>query len=292
MLSLSKKKQNSCYTKVYNGPETMNSKLKHQIEREFHNHWATQINPNEIDYEASFQSATATENHFVLSLLGNLNQKRILDLGCGLGDAALYFASKGALVSAVDISSGMIKLIKKLAKKNQFQLKIKAEVMLAEKLKFPQNHFDFVYGNGLLHHVDLKKSLHQVHRVLKPAGKAIFIEPLANNFIINLYRKMASKVRTPTETPLPYHVLNDLSNLGFSHFSHREFHLFTLVIFLWFFLMERVHPNEQRYWKKLITEGDRVGGVFNILNRLDKLVLKKVPLLKKYCWNSVLVFEK
>lgn len=270
----------------------MNLKLKHRIEKNFHDNWASKINPKEVNYQASFESVTAVENHHILSLVGNLHQKKILDLGCGLGDASLYFASKEALVSAVDISPEMIKLVKTLAKKYQFGQKIKAEVMLAENLKFPQNYFDFVYGNGLLHHVDIHQSLRETWRVLKPTGKAIFIEPLAHNFLINVYRKMADKVRTSTEIPLQYEALNNFNHLGFGNFSHQEFQFFTLLIFLWFFMIEGVHPNKQRYWKKIIDEGKRLSRAFSFLNHLDEFVLKKISFLKRYCWTTVLVFEK
>lgn len=152
--------------------------------------------------------------------------------------------------------------------------------------------FGFVYGNGLLHHVDIQPSLRETWKVLKPKGKAIFIEPLAHNFFINVYRKMADKVRTPTEAPLQYGALNNFNQLRFGNFSHQEFQFFTLLIFGWFFMVERVHPNKQRYWKKIIDEGERVSKAFIFLNHLDGFVLKKISLLRRYCWNTVLIFEK
>jgi predicted RNA methylase len=45
---------------------------------------------------------TPTERE--LRLLGDLRGKRVLDLGCGTGSAAIAFAHQGAMVIALDAS--------------------------------------------------------------------------------------------------------------------------------------------------------------------------------------------
>ncbi len=43
---------------------------------------------------------------------------------------------------------------------------------------FKSNEFDFVYGNNILEHLqDLGKVMKEVHRILKPGGRARFIVP-------------------------------------------------------------------------------------------------------------------
>ncbi len=254
----------------------LKNKKRYQIEKKFHDKWAESIKLKDVDYKQSFESKTAVENQHILSMLGSLKNKKILDLGCGMGDAALYFAAKGAQVHAADISPGMIDLVGRLSKKHGIESKITARVENAEKLSFGNDFFDIVYGNGLLHHVDPIRTFKEVRRVLKPKGKAAFIEPLAHNPIINIYRKVAREVRTETEKPLDFSILKDLSKCGFSQFHHQEFHLTTLLIFLWFFLIEKADPNKERYWKKIVNEGDKVAGVFTFLNTFDRLIVKHV----------------
>lgn len=265
---------------------------KHRIEKDFHDNWAKTIVLEKVNYLQAFEAVTALENRFALSLMKPLAGKRILDVGCGMGDATVYFGLKNAFVEAIDISPGMIRVVKKLIKKYKLSRYIQAKVMVAERLEYPKESFDFVFGNGLLHHVEPKMALKEVYRVLKPGGKALFVEPLAHNFFINIYRKIASDVRTPTERPFCYEELNHLIKVRFKKIYHKEFHLFTLLIFIWFYLIERVNPNKERYWKKIIDDGERIRWGFNILNFLDKMLLASAPFLRKYCWNTVLVLEK
>lgn len=264
----------------------------HKIEKEFHDSWSQTVNPETINFQSTFTAITAIENRYALKQFGNISQQKILDLGCGIGDATLYFAQQGAHVDAIDISPGMIKLVNKLAKKHRLSSQINAQVMPAEKLVFKDNHFDIIFGNGVLHHVSIQDALKEVHRVLKPNGIAAFIEPLAHNPLINIYRRIAYQVRTPTETPLNYQQLAKMNKLNFTHFSHQEFHLTTLSIFLWFYLIEKTNPNQERYWKKIIDESERIKTPFQILNSLDKHILNFIPYLKPYCWNTVLIFKK
>ena len=59
-----------------------------------------------------------------------------------------------------------------------------------ESTKLNSNEYDLIYGAGILHHLDLKKSLNELNRLIGKNGTIIFIEPLGTNPIINLYRKL------------------------------------------------------------------------------------------------------
>jgi ubiquinone/menaquinone biosynthesis C-methylase UbiE len=54
-------------------------------------------------------------------------------------------------------------------------------LMDAHNLEFPDNSFDLVFGNAILHHLDLDQALDEIERVLRPAGKMVFCEPLGVN---------------------------------------------------------------------------------------------------------------
>ena len=163
--------------------------------------------------------------------------------------------------------------------------------MSAEELKFKNESFDAVYGCNLLHHVDLEKTIKEVRRVLKRNGVGVFSEPLAYNPLINVYRVMAHAVRTDHEHPLN---LKDIATIKktFPKLTQKEMHLSTLFIFVWFYIVERKHPNKVRYWKKIIQEGDKYEKPFKVLHSFDNSIMNILPFLKKYCWVILIKIKK
>jgi SAM-dependent methyltransferase len=263
--------------------------LRHESEESFHDHWATTLNVDELLVHETFEAATAVENQYALNQLGDLKGKRLLDLGCGAGEAAVYFALKGADVTACEISSKLVEVVKKLA--GRFNVNVNILKMEAEQLTFPDESFDLVYGNGVLHHVCLEPALTEVHRILKRGGTAVFIEPLAYNPAIKVYRRLAKLVRTPMEAPLTFKDIDAMKNL-FSEVRHREFGLLTLFIFIHYYFIQRLDPSKERYWKRLISKSENHKTLFNFLKKGDELLLNIAPFLRRYCWNTVIILKK
>ena len=79
-------------------------------------------------------------------------------------------------------------------------------------LKFENNFFDLIVGNGILHHLDPEKALTSVHKVLKPGGRVIFFEPLADNPLLKLFRFLTPKARTIDEAPFSRSDLKKIIN--------------------------------------------------------------------------------
>lgn len=75
-------------------------------------------------------------------------------------------------------------------------------IMDAHRLDFPDKHFDAVFGTGILHHLDLDRALTEIARVLKPGGIFLFGEPLDNNPVGRLIRRLTPKARTDDERAL------------------------------------------------------------------------------------------
>jgi ubiquinone/menaquinone biosynthesis C-methylase UbiE len=100
--------------------------------------------------------------------------KRVLELGCGTGEYALWYAANGAKeVVGVDLSDGSLALANK--KKEEAKIQnvqfIKKNIL---ELDFPDNSFDYVYSVGVLHHTgDPYKGFQHLCRVVKPDGLVI-----------------------------------------------------------------------------------------------------------------------
>lgn len=97
--------------------------------------------------------------------LSLLSGKKILDLGCGSGDHAVYFVEKGLDVTCVDLSEEMIKLCKEKS--------LNAYVEDLENLPFEKESFDGIWAvTSLLHipKVNLSKVCKNLHSLLKKDG--------------------------------------------------------------------------------------------------------------------------
>jgi SAM-dependent methyltransferase len=258
-------------------------------ERRFHDAWAAAIDVDGIRVADYFEACTAPENRFILAQMGDIRGKRLLDLGCGAGENSVYFAKKGAHCVATDYSPGMVEVALQLAEANGVEVEGRTEN--AMELTFPDNTFDIVYASNLLHHIpDPKVAIKEMHRVLKPGGKACFWDPLRHNPVINVYRRMATEVRTEDEMPLDINIVNHVKFL-FPEVKYDTFWIATLWIFLRFYLIEKADPNKERYWKKIIIEQERLKPTYCYLEKVDR-VLKKLPLMKRMAWNLAVVATK
>ena len=140
----------------------MQKKILDREER-FHDDWAFGADIGTVHPVRFFTACTAPENRWIMSKLGNIKGKKILELGCGLGEGAVYFAMQGADVTASDLSEGMLDMAEKVARHNHTT--IKTMKCSADNLPFEDESFDIVYAANLLHHVDIRQTLKEVKRV-------------------------------------------------------------------------------------------------------------------------------
>jgi len=261
----------------------------HSRESCFHDAWASDTPLDQIRVRECFESPTAVENRFILQRMGPLRGKKLLDIGAGLGESSVYFALQGAEVTTVDISPAMVETALRLAKLHGVELK--GVVSAGEDLRLPNESYDVVYIANTIHHVHDRSSLFaQISAALKPGGWFFAYDPLAYNPLIQIYRRMATAVRTPDESPLTVADLH-LARKYFSNVGHREFWLLSLAIFVKYYLVDRVHPNQDRYWKRILRETRQGLWWWLPLRALDS-VLTRLPLIRWLAWNVVLWGEK
>jgi SAM-dependent methyltransferase len=257
----------------------------HRREADFHDEWALSTPLDGILMRECFEAPTAVENRFILRQMGSLKGARLLDIGAGLGESSVYFAIQGALVTAVDISPRMVETTVALGKR--YGVEIRGLVATGEDLGLPPDEFDLVYIANAIHHIrDRALLIEQIHRTLKPGGRFFSIDPIAYNPIINVYRKMATKTRTEDESPVRLEDIR-LASRYFTDLKHREFWLASLLLFIRYYVVDRVHPNQDRYWKRILKETWGTLWWWTPLRALD-LLLTRLPLMRYLCWNVVM----
>jgi ubiquinone/menaquinone biosynthesis C-methylase UbiE len=263
--------------------------ITHEREAAFHDAWAGSTKIDGVLVRESFQAPTALENRFILSRMGDVRGKRLLDIGAGLGESSVYFALQGAQVTMTDISPGMVQTGRELARR--YGVEVEGIVTGAEDLGVAAGCFDYVYIANTIHHVHDRDALFQkIHRALKPGGFFFSYDPLAYNPAINVYRRIATEVRTEDESPLKIADLR-LARRYFPHVQHREFWISTLLLFLKYFALDRVHPNQDRYWKRILRETPQSLRWWMPLRAIDT-ALTRLPLLRWMAWNMVMWGEK
>lgn len=127
-----------------------------------------------------------------------------------------------------------------------------------------------------MHHLELKKAVDELFRVLKPTGLAIFAEPLGTNPIVNLYRRFTPNYRTEDEAPLDLEVFKKILS-AFSSVEHFEYYFISLV------------PLALANIKGMLGIAE---AIFKSTMILDESLLRVLPFLRKYAWYSIIVIKK
>lgn len=241
-------------------PET----ARYQREAEFHDRTFAQHSRASVQ---RFYTITGASRRLYRDLITRACEGRaVLEYGCGPGSYAFDLAERGARVIGVDISPVAIELAQKNARERG--LDINFSVMNAESLDLPDGSFDIVCGTGILHHLDLARGLAEVRRVLKVGGRAVFLEPLGHNPVINWYRRRTPQLRSVDEHPLR---MDDLALIGrpFDHMTVRMFHLTTLAA-----VPLRKAPG--------------FPGIVSALDAVDRGLFRVLPSLRKHAWSCVI----
>jgi 2-polyprenyl-3-methyl-5-hydroxy-6-metoxy-1,4-benzoquinol methylase len=127
-----------------------------------------------------------------MELNNNSSKINVLEIGCAEGEGLRYLVEKtGFNGIGIDISNKFISN----AKKNNDTKATFEVVDFNNKKTFTgemgYNKFDYIVGNGILHHLyyNLDNSLKNLHKLLKPGGKIIFIEPnLYNPYVFSIFK--------------------------------------------------------------------------------------------------------
>lgn len=240
---------------------------------------------------------------------------KVLDAGCGVGMLSSYLSDRGFKPTCFDISKDCITAVRK------DDLRLKNSVVAdAEHMPFREHSFNGVCFLGSLHHLpNAKKGLSEAFRVLKNGGRAILIENnsrrtgimaeiititlklilqpnLGMKELVLAYKKLFAKVskqniieyqgrkykrdstgrwiiigETDQEITIPY-VLNLAKMTGFKVLDVRTQQiLITLATF----------------YKKDISYRTR-----GRLQRIDRLLLERIPILNKYGDQMLVALEK
>ena len=107
---------------------------------------------------------------------------KILDIGCGFGEAVGYHENRNCEAYGIEADSNVKKVIDKFG----FNIKIG----LFNKNIFEKNYFDYVTMDQVLEHsINPIETLNGINYVLKPNGHLVISIPNANSLLAHLFKK-------------------------------------------------------------------------------------------------------
>lgn len=237
-------------------------------EQEFHDTRFADDSERQAKVGKFYRIAHSVKQRYENSVLNDSKRTSILEYGCGTGSLAFELSkNKKRRVTGIDISPVAIDLARIEAEKLGSPQNLDFQLMDAEDLQYPNDNFDLICGSGILHHLDIDKALSSVTSVLSANGKAVFLEPLGHNFLINIYRYFTPTIRSDDEHPLK---ASDLKKMGayFGQVKTEYFYLASLAAGLY---------------------GDRPGSrwLLKALEAVDSVLLE-LPLIKLQAWFVVI----
>lgn len=213
----------------------------------------------------------ASKRYWQDFIVAHCRDAAVLEYGCGPYSYASLMLPHGARVAGIDISPVALRQYRERVARVRPGAAMPC-VMNAEALGFADASFDLVCGNGILHHLDIAAALAEVARVLKPGGRAIFLEPMGHNPLLRLYRHITPNLRTPDEHPL---VAADFTTARrfFTRVETRFFHFQSLLA---------VPFRPMPFFDFMLAA----------LDRSDRAVLDRFPSLGRYAWAVVLTLAE
>lgn len=105
---------------------------------------------------------------------GRHSGEHILEIGAGIGTDHAQFAQAGGIMYDLDLSAGHLALARRNLQLRGFKGTFRHGD--GETIPFPDNTFDLIYSNGVIHHTpNTKKVVAEIFRVLRPGGRCIIM---------------------------------------------------------------------------------------------------------------------
>jgi SAM-dependent methyltransferase len=245
---------------------------------DFWNKTWTEFEPFHLD-PVTFKEKVNQSNRVFLNLIGEVNGRNVLDIGCGNGTLSVYLAKMGGKVTAIDNSLSAIRNTRALAKANRVDSSIEAHRLDVKELKTLGKSFDVLVGKFILHHIEPFDIFSEIlFDATTKGGRGIFFENNSRNPILMFLRTfLAGRFGIPKygdseEYPFQSREIEMLKQ----RFDRVSVHY---PAFMFFGLMG---PYLLKGKKKL----------WGFSNKIDQWIYRHFPAFRKYSYIQILEVQK
>jgi SAM-dependent methyltransferase len=241
-------------------------------ERDFHDAIARELDVDKLASDGSRDRLDLA----LLDLAGDVGDRRVLDAGCGQGDLTVDLLDRAANVTALDLSPGMIDVLKRrVARAASQPAQLDTVVAPLESSGLPGKEFDLVVGKFVLHHLDMATAGAELARILRPGGRAIFIENTGANPLLRFARHRLTgrwgvpRLGTEDEHPL---TASDIHALE-ARFARVTAHypVFEFCVLFDRQVLRFQHPRLSR-----------------AIRRIDDAIYRRLPRARRYSYRVIL----
>jgi len=206
---------------------------------------------------------------YELLLREGVEGKRVLDYACGLGKWSIHLAQLGARVSGFDLSGVAVEHARERAAYNG--LEIKFDEANAAALPYGDAEFDLAVGVAALHHViKYPGTAAELLRVMRPGGLVVFTENFGHNPVLEVARRLSMReLEGAGDVILTEAEIRDWA----SGFSRVEIEPYSLLL-----MLKRAFRGRYR--------------LLQALHALDEDLLTRVPALRRYCGECVVLLRR
>ena len=237
--------------------------------------WKSAAAAGDAAWERARDTFLAPATRDGVESLGDLNGRRLLELGSGQGHGAWHLAQRGADVVGLDLSDRRCAVAAGRVPDADGRARFCAGS--AEHLPFADGSFDRIFARDVLMYADPANIARECERVLAPGGRAVFVESMAGPWPLRWFRAVTS----------PREYRSFTRHLGWSELrgfgaplrssSAHPYYLLSLAAFFCLFVLksDRLHR-----W------------LLALLHPLDAVLLRWFPGLSTLAWRATVVLDK
>jgi ubiquinone/menaquinone biosynthesis C-methylase UbiE len=148
----------------------------------------TVIQPVNVARYLNPPPATPFPLEYAFYLLGNIEGKTVLDLGCGSGESLVPLIRRGAKVIGIDISPELITIAHQ--RLNAEGLSAIVRVGSAYQTELPDSSVEVIFCMSLIHHLDIPQVREEMRRILRPGGFIALKEPIRFSRTYSRFRSL------------------------------------------------------------------------------------------------------